>query len=218
MIPNFTPAIPEIFLLIMGCVALLSGIFIKRYGALVSYWLVEFSLIIATVLVLLNIGNNPSLTFANMFILDNFAILIKTVILLTTFLVFLYSRDYIHSRVEGYQTEYYALGLFAVIGMLVLASAYNLLTVFLGLELFALPVYAMVAMRREVQTCTEAAMKYFVIGSIATGIMLYGFSMIYGATKSLDIQYYCTCGCSNPYSATINSCLWFSICNGRNWF
>lgn len=187
-LPNFIPAIPEIFLLIMGCIALLSGLFIKRHGVLVSYWLVQFSLLIATGLVLLNIGKTPSITFDNSFILDNFAILLKCVILLTSFLVFIYSRGYIRDRIENYQIEYYALGLFAVIGMLILVSAYNFLTLFLGLELFALPVYAMVAMQRDSKICTEAAMKYFVIGSIASGIMLYGFSMIYGATKSLDIS------------------------------
>lgn len=186
-IPNFSPALPEIFLLIMGCVSLLAGIFNKKHGAKISYWLVQISLLVTALLEILNYGNANVVTFNGMFVLDNFAVLMKVVILLVTFLVFIYSRDYLKLRIVQAEVEYYVLGLFAVLGMMVLVSAYNFLTLFLGLELFALPVYAMVALWRESEVGTEAAIKYFIIGAIATGILLYGLSMIYGATKTLDI-------------------------------
>lgn len=187
-LPNLIPAIPEIFLLIMGCIALLTGLFFKKHGAPISFVLVQLTLLIATVLVLLNFGKPTVLTFNNMFILDQFAVLLKAVIALATFVVFFYSYTYVKERIPNYQTEYYVLGLFAVLGMFVLISAYNFITLFLGLELFALPVYAMVALQRDKEMCTEAAMKYFVVGALATGILLYGLSMLYGATRTLDIS------------------------------
>lgn len=87
----------------------------------------------------------------------------------------------------AYEVEYYVLGLFSILGMMVLVSADHLLSLFLGLELFSLPVYAMVALHRDVKACSEAAMKYFVMGAIASGILLYGISMLYGATQTLFI-------------------------------
>lgn len=185
---NFVPAIPEILLVIVGCVALLSEFFTKKHKATISYVLIQFSLLIATGILFFYFHAAHVLTFDRLFILDKFAVLIKIVILLTSFLVFFYSQEYVKERIPEYQVEYYVLGLFAVIGMMVLASASNFITLFLGLELFALPVYAMIGLWRDSKICTEAAMKYFVIGSMASGIMLYGLSMIYGATKTLDIQ------------------------------
>lgn len=185
--PNFIAAAPEIFLLMMGCVALLICAFGKRQGASACYYLVQISLLITAVLTLLQFGKPPIITFDNMYVVDNFAVLLKISMTLITFVVFLYSRPYVAEHIKNYQAEYFILGLFSVVGMMVLVSAYSLLSLFLGLELFALPVYSMVALRRDSGISTEAAMKYFVIGSMATGIMLYGMSMVYGATKTVDI-------------------------------
>jgi NADH-quinone oxidoreductase subunit N len=112
--------------------------------------------------------------------------LLKVFILLTTYFVFFYSKVYLQARglLKG---EYFVLGLFAVLGMMVLVSAHSLLTVYLGLELLSLSLYAMVAMNRESGTAAEAAMKYFVLGALASGMLLYGMSMIYGATGTLDL-------------------------------
>jgi NADH-quinone oxidoreductase subunit N len=112
--------------------------------------------------------------------------LLKVFILLTTYFVFFYSKVYLQARglLKG---EYFVLGLFAVLGMMVLVSAHSLLTVYLGLELLSLSLYAMVAMNRESGTAAEAAMKYFVLGAPASGMLLYGMSMIYGATGTLDL-------------------------------
>jgi NADH-quinone oxidoreductase subunit N len=97
-----------------------------------------------------------------------------------------YSREYARTR-QLFRGEFFALALFATLGMLVMISASHLLTLYLGLELLSLSLYAMVALRRDSDTATEAAMKYFVLGALASGMLLYGMSMVYGATGSLAI-------------------------------
>ena len=114
---------------------------------------------------------------------------LKSWILLVTMGGFLYSRDYINDR-EIARGEYYVLGMFGVMGMMIMVSAVNMLTVYLGLELLALSLYAMVALYRNNSNASEAAMKYFVLGALASGMLLYGMSMIYGATGSLDLDSY----------------------------
>ncbi|QLH42718.1 MAG: NADH-quinone oxidoreductase subunit NuoN [Coxiellaceae bacterium] len=186
-IPNFIVALPEILVLVMGCIALLVGLFAKRHGAAISFWLVLLTLVVATVL-LIKIPAKPIVvTFMGSFIYDPLAVLLKVAVVLCSFAVFLYSREYVKTRMPHYQIEYYVLGLFAVLGMMVLISAYDFLTLFLGLELFSLPVYAMVALQRENKLCSEAAMKYFVVGSLASAILLYGLSMIYGVTQTISL-------------------------------
>ncbi|MBT8122911.1 MAG: NADH-quinone oxidoreductase subunit NuoN, partial [Gammaproteobacteria bacterium] len=97
-----------------------------------------------------------------------------------------YARSYMTAQ-GGLRGEYYVLGLFAVLGMQVMISSHSLLTVYLGLELLSLSLYAMVAFDRDSPTASEAAMKYFVLGALASGMLLYGMSMLYGATGSLDL-------------------------------
>ena len=89
---------------------------------------------------------------------------------------------------DRFKGEYYVLGLFGVLGMMVMVSAHSLLSVYLGLELLSLSLYALVATDRDSPVASEAAMKYFVLGSLASGMLLYGISMIYGATGSVDLQ------------------------------
>jgi NADH-quinone oxidoreductase subunit N len=100
--------------------------------------------------------------------------------------VFLYSRPYLRDR-DIYKGEYYVLGLFGVLGMMIMISAYSFLTLYLGLELLSLCLYAMVAFDRKSGRASEAAMKYFILGAIASGMLLYGMSILYGITGSLDI-------------------------------
>ncbi len=189
VIPNFVPAIPEIFVLIMACVTLMVGVFAEKWKN-ISYYLVQITLVIATWLTW-HVYANFDLasvvhTFHDSFVLDKLAVVLKIFIFLSAFLTFLYSRQYNDER-RIPANEFYVLGLLSVLGMMILVSSYNLLTIFLGLELLALPIYAMVALQRGKARCIEAAMKYFVIGAIATGMLLYGMSMIFGATHSLDI-------------------------------
>ena len=122
-----------------------------------------------------------------MFVDDGFSDLIKIAIYLVTFVVFIYSRDYVRQR-DIYKGEYYVLGLFGVVGMMVMASASHFLTLYLGLEILSLSLYVLVAFQRDSALATEAAMKYFVLGAVASGILLYGMSILYGLTGSLQIN------------------------------
>jgi NADH-quinone oxidoreductase subunit N len=129
-------------------------------------------------------------TFNNMFVSDPMANLLKLFTYLAVGITLVYSRQYAGDR--GMMSgnlggEFYVLALFTMLGQMIMISGNNMLPIYLGLELMSLSLYALVALRRDHATSTEAAMKYFILGSLASGFMLYGISMIYGATGSLDI-------------------------------
>lgn len=181
------PATPEIFLTIMTCVVLMADLFIRQKTHAVTHILSQVAVIVTAILVL-RLPTVPAvIIFHGSFVWDYLAKLLKLSILLTSFFIFIYSRDYIRER-EIPVGEYYVLSLFSILGMLVLVSAYSFLTIFLGLELTTLPIYALVALRRDIPACSEAAMKFFVMGAVASGMLLYGMSMLYGATHSLDVM------------------------------
>jgi len=189
VLPNFVPAIPEMFVLVMACATLMTGLFATKWKN-ISYYMVQITLVIAAWLTW-HVFASADLakavyTFHDSFVLDKLAVVLKIFIYLTAFITFLYSRQYNDDR-RIPSNEFYVLGLLSVLGMMILVSSYDLLTLFLGLELLALPIYAMVALQRGKSRCIEAAMKYFVMGALATGMLLYGMSMIFGATHSLDI-------------------------------
>ncbi len=125
--------------------------------------------------------------FHGHYIKDTFGDILKLGVYLAVATVFLYSRDYQRER-NLYTGEYYVLGLFGVLGTMIMVSANSFLTLYLGLELLSLCLYAMVALDRDSPVATEAAMKFFVLGALSSGMLLYGISMIYGATGSLDLQ------------------------------
>lgn len=187
VIPNFAPAAGEIALLLLACAVLVVDVYLPAEKRQWTYWLSQASLVITGYYVLdayMTVGD--SMTFSGTFQLDALAVIIKLMVLTVTVFVFAYSRNYLIERglVKG---EFYLLGLFAVLGMLILASAANLLTVYLGLELLSLSMYAMVALHRDNANASEAAMKYFILGALASGMLLYGMSLLYGATGTLDI-------------------------------
>lgn len=185
---NFMPAVAEIFILIMGSLTLLAGVFVKNEKLSdITYYLVQLTLIIATILSIMQFGGPKVLTLSDSFIQDNFAILLKVVIYICGFFAFIYSRQYLREKNIPFN-EFYILGLFSILGMIILVSSYNFLTLFLGLELTSLPIYALVALRRDSGICSEAAIKYFVIGTMATGLLLFGLSMLYGATGTIQLD------------------------------
>ena len=186
VIPNFAPAIPEIFVLGMACLILIVDLFLREDNRIVTYLLTQATLVGAAIFTLSSYPDQPILTFSDTFVRDRMGDVLKVFIYLITAVVFLYSRDYLRTR-QLYQGEYFVVGLFAVLGMMVLVSAHSLLTVYLGLELLSLSLYTMVAMRRDSLEASEAAMKYFVLGALASGLLLYGMSMLYGVTGTLDI-------------------------------
>ncbi|MHB8623910.1 MAG: NADH-quinone oxidoreductase subunit NuoN [Sulfuricaulis sp.] len=184
--PDMLPAVPEIFVFSMACAILIIDLFLSQRWRVVSYWLAQVTLVGALILTLKTMSAVPVFTFNHMFVSDNLAALLKLGIYGIMFFVFVYSRDYLRER-NMFRGEYFVLGLFGMVGMMVMASASHFLTLYLGLELYALSVYAMIAFQRDSAAATEAAMKYFVLGAIASGMLLYGMSMLYGVTGNLEI-------------------------------
>jgi NADH-quinone oxidoreductase subunit N len=186
MVNDLIFIVPEITLLVLACLALVIDTFIKAPARTNIYWFTQSSLIITFCLVFYLCPDQTSVAFGNSFISDPMSSVLKGFICLISLVVFLYSRDYLKEH-EWLKGEYFVLGLFAVLGMMVMVSAYSLLTVYLGLELLSLSLYSMVAMHRDSQPATEAAMKYFVLGALASGMLLYGISILYGVTGSLQL-------------------------------
>jgi NADH-quinone oxidoreductase subunit N len=183
---NIQLAAPEIFVFSMACVILIVDLFLSEARRGVSYWLSQATLIGAAVLTVEGMSAVPMYAFQHMFVADGLAHLLKLAIYGLSIFVLAYSRDYLRDR-GMFRGEYFVLALFGVVGMMVMVSASHFLTLYLGLELLSLSVYAMVAFQRDSNQATEAAMKYFVLGALASGILLYGMSMIYGMTGSLEI-------------------------------
>lgn len=186
-IPNLVPAFPEMIVFSLGTLVLLVHAFFGQRRPIITYGAVQLIILMSAVFTLSFINEPTMLTFDNMFILDKFAVILKLFIELAVFLCFFYSRVYLADN-NMPRGEYYILGLFAMLGMMVLVSSHHFLTLYLGIELMSLPVYAMVAMKRESGIAAEAAMKYFIIGAMASGMLLYGISMIYGATNNLEFS------------------------------
>ncbi len=187
--PMFSVAMPEIFLLCMIGFILLVDVFVKERFRVLTFYLVQATLIATFVMVAFQYDDYPTaiVTFNGNYALDKLAVLVKLFVLLTSFFTFIYSGDYIKSRGMP-RSDYYILGLLAVLGMLIMASAYSFLTIYLGLELLSLALYAMVALNKKSAIATEAAMKFFVMGAFASGLLLYGISMIYGSTGTIIIS------------------------------
>jgi NADH-quinone oxidoreductase subunit N len=185
-LPQFLPAVPEMFLLGMICFILVVDVFISDTHRLVTYWL-SLASVAGTAWLTVAVAQQGSLlTFSGMFVNDAMGNVLKLFTYLVVAVVFIYSRDYLRDR-GLFKGEYYILGLTALLGMMIMISAHSMLTVYLGLELHSLSLYAMVALDRESPVASEAAMKYFVLGAIASGVLLYGMSLLYGATGTLDL-------------------------------
>jgi len=185
-VPNLLPALPEIFLLSMACVILIADLFISDKNRALTYLLSLATLAVAGVLTVTMHSNEPVYTFNGSFVSDTMGDVLKIFVYLVTAVVFVYSRPYLMAR-NLFKGEYFVLGLFGVLGMMILISAHNMLTIYLGLELMSLSMYAMVAFHRDSASASEAAMKYFVLGALASGMLLYGISLLYGVTGTLDL-------------------------------
>lgn len=192
VVPDLLPAAPEIFLVVMALAILLIDLFVKDSRRTVTFALSVLALLGCAVIqyatsVFVTDSGEAVYTFSNMFVDDLMSDLLKLFLYATVIVVLFYSRAYVIDRSEMNKGEYYVLTLFATLGMMVMISANHFAAVFIGIELLSLSLYAMVAMNRESLAASEAAMKYFVLGALASGLLLYGMSMIYGATGSLEI-------------------------------
>ncbi|MBP6202627.1 MAG: NADH-quinone oxidoreductase subunit NuoN, partial [Azonexus sp.] len=187
VVPNLLPAAPEIFLTVMALAILMIDLLVKDSRRTVTFVLTQLTLIGCAAIQFATSTGEITYTFSNMFVDDLMSDLLKLFLYMTMLIVMFYSRGYIIDRESMNKGEYYVLALFATLGMMVMISANNFVTIYIGLELLSLSLYAMVAMNRDSVVSTEAAMKYFVLGALASGLLLYGMSMIYGATGTLEI-------------------------------
>ena len=185
--PYLLPAAPELFLAFMALAILMIDLIVKDSRRTVTFVLTQLTLLGLLAIQLFTSTGDVVYTFSNMFVDDLMADLLKVFLYLTVMVVLFYSRGYLLDRDVMNKGEYYVLALFATLGMMVMISANNFVSIYLGLELLSLSLYAMVAMNRESVISIEAAMKYFVLGALASGMLLYGMSMIYGATGTLEI-------------------------------
>ncbi len=178
------PALPEIALLSGVTLILLIDLFLRGKKSL-TFYLTALLL----VFVFLSLYAEKSVTlqvlFDGQYLLDPFAVLMKEVMVLLVFFILAYAKS--RDEFERLQSEFIFLILFSLLGAMVIASAMSLLTLYLGLELLSLPLYALIALKRDSSKSGEAAIKYFVMGALASGFLLFGFSLLYGLTGSLEL-------------------------------
>lgn len=184
---SFTPAAPEIVLLTMLCVVLLFDLFVNDEQRHRTYWLSIVSLVLTAGAILYTAPEGRIELFDGSYVSDSLSQLLKLSAVLMVGIGFLYARDYL-DRHRLHKGEFYLLGLFGLLGALVMMSANSLLIMYLGLETLSLSLYALVAFDRDSPIAAESAMKYFVLGAIASGALLYGISWIYGVTGSLQFD------------------------------
>lgn len=179
---------PEIVLLVMACVIALVDLWVKSPRRTATYVLTMLTLaVVAALEGVYASSGNTFYGFGNMVVSDAMGNWLKCFATIAVMVTLVYSRPYAADRDMLRGGEMFTLSMFALLGMFIMISGNNFLVIYLGLELLTLSSYALVALRRDNATATEAAMKYFVLGAMASGFLLYGLSMLYGATGSLDI-------------------------------
>ncbi|MGH8858200.1 MAG: NADH-quinone oxidoreductase subunit N, partial [Polaromonas sp.] len=180
---------PEIVLLTMACVIALVDLGTKTPHRTGTYVLTLLTLaVVAAMEAFYAVGGQTYYGFSNMVVVDPMGGWLKCFSSISLMITLVYSRPYAADRDMLRGGELFTLGLFALLGMFVMISGHNFLVIYMGLELLTLSSYALVALRRDNATATEASMKYFVLGAMASGFLLYGLSMLYGATGSLDLN------------------------------
>jgi NADH-quinone oxidoreductase subunit N len=184
---EFSAAAPEITLLTLICVVLIADLFVKDEQRVATFWLSIAALVVTAWALIATAPTSPTVIFDGSYISDALSQVLKLAAIGVVAVGFLYARDYLQQN-ELLKGEFYLLGLFGLLGMMIMISANSLLTMYLGLETLSLSLYALVAFDRNSATAAESAMKYFVLGAIASGSLLYGISWIYGLTGSLQFD------------------------------
>ena len=186
---SWVVATPEIFLLVMTCLIALLDLGVKGRGRTLTYVLSLFTLaFVAYVQAQFALTEGTAYGFGNMVVSDPMGNWLKCFAAIAVGVTLVYARPYAAERDMMRGGELFSLSLLALLGMFVMISGNNFLVLYLGLELLTLSSYALVALRRDSAVATEAAMKYFVLGALASGFLLYGLSMLYGATGTLDVS------------------------------
>jgi len=180
---------PEIVLLVMACVIAMVDLGVKSRLRSLTYWLTLATLaVLAWMTADFAVGGRTLYAFGKMVVSDPMANWLKCFACIAMLVTLVYGRPYAADREMLRGGELFTLSLFSLLGIFVMVSGSNFLVIYLGLELLTLSSYALVALRRDHEVATEAAMKYFVLGAMASGFLLYGLSMLYGATGSLDLN------------------------------
>ncbi|MFK7966868.1 MAG: NADH-quinone oxidoreductase subunit NuoN [Burkholderiaceae bacterium] len=184
---NLSAALPEVLLLIAICVFVLVEAILGKTRQLALDKFALLVIAVPAVATLFQLGDAPEAAFNGMYVADAFSHLLKLFVYVAIAATVIYARDY--GRDRGlHRGEFYTLTLFAMLGQMVMISAGNLLVVYMGLELMSLSLYALAALRRDEASSTEAAIKYFILGALASGFLLYGMSMLYGGTGDLSLS------------------------------
>jgi len=185
---NWPVVYPEALLLLLACAVVLVDLFVTDPKRRLTFWLTQASLAaVAALHWIFYDGGATNYGMQRMMVGDPMGHLLAFFATLAVMVTIAYAQPYIASR-EMLKGEFFTLSMFVLLGINVMCSANNFLVIYLGLELMSLSLYALVALRRDHGVSTEAAMKYFVLGALASGFLLYGLSMMYGATRSLEIN------------------------------
>lgn len=184
---DIKPLIPEVLTLSLACLVLLIDLYSKNRDKQSCYLVTQIGLAVILVYLIGNVWWDKTIFYNGTFVIDRLSQMLKIGIIVISGLSLVYGRAYILGR-RFLRGEYYSLTVFAVLGMMVMVSANHMLSLYLGLELLSLTLYAMIAMERNSQLGAEAAVKYFVTGAIASGFLLYGMSLLYGVTGHLQLD------------------------------
>ena len=205
---DYIAAAPEMTLLGLICVVMIADLFVENENRIVTFWLSMLALLITAAVLYVTAGVERQVVFYGAYVADPLSHVLKMATIGLVGIAFLYARDYLRAN-DLHKGEYYLLGLFGLLGMMIMMSANSLLTMYLGLETLALSMYALVAIDRHNVTAAESAMKYFVLGAIASGALLYGISWVYGVTGSLQFDEIALALSADP--ALNNLPLWFGL-------
>ena len=181
---NLSAAAPEIVLLCALFAVLLADLWTSDENRYITHYLSIGSMLAAAFTQIAVWTGQPAQAFNGFYLVDGVSQLAKLTVYLGTAALFVYAKPYNQAQ-KMFKGEYYTLAMFAATGMSVMISSAHFLTAYIGLELLSLSLYAMIALRRDSVQASEAALKYFVLGALASGILLYGISMVYGASGSL---------------------------------
>ncbi len=178
---------PEVFVTGMACIILLAEVFATPNLKFITYWLSLLTLVVSIGITYFILPPVGQITIDDVMIVDRMACILKIILYLLLVFIFIYSRQYMTTR-DLQHGEFFALSLFSLLGMMLVISSGNFLTLFLGLELIVLPLYAIIVLVKNQANYVESAMKYFIIGSVGTALLLYGISLVYGATGNLNFS------------------------------
>jgi NADH-quinone oxidoreductase subunit N len=205
---DFASAAPEIVFLTLLCAVLVGDLFISDENRAITFWLSIGTLAVTALTLVATAPVESVLLFDGSYINDSLSQILKLASVILVAMGFVYARDYLQQN-KLLKGEFYVLGLFGLLGMMVMMSANSLLTMYLGLEILSLSQYALVAFDRNSKSGAESAMKYFVLGAIASGCLLYGISWVYGVTGSLQFQDIAAAIEANPDMNAMP--LWFGV-------